>query len=195
MPRCDWAEESSSPILKAYHDFEWGVPVHDDRTHFEFLVLEGAQAGLSWLTVLKRREGYRALFAGFDPEQVARFGEEDVQRLVADKRIIRNRAKIVSTIENARMFLGVQEEFGSFDDYFWSFVDGKPIQNSWERMEDLPATTDLSTTISNDLRLRGFSFVGPTIVYAHMQAAGLVNDHLVSCFRHREVAKMSNPTV
>jgi DNA-3-methyladenine glycosylase I len=170
-----------------YHDEEWGVPVHDDRKLFEFLILEGAQAGLSWITILKRREGYRRAFDGFDPEKVAVYGESDVARLLADEGIIRNRAKVKSAIQNAQAFLRVQEEFGSFDRYMWSFVDGLPVVNRFESLDEIPATTELSDAISKDLRGRGFSFVGSTIVYAHMQATGMVNDHLVSCFRHSQV--------
>jgi len=183
--RCDWATGSGE--MQAYHDTEWGVPVHDDRTHFEFLVLEGAQAGLSWATVLKRREGYRKAFAGFDPQKVARFTPGRVEKLLADPRIIRNRAKVTATVANARAFLGVQEEAGSFDAYIWGFVDGQPKVNRWRRIEQLPATSAESEALSKDLRRRGFRFVGPTIVYAHLQAAGLVNDHLVGCFRHAEL--------
>lgn len=183
--RCPWCGDD--PIYVAYHDTEWGVPVHDERLHFEFVILEGAQAGLSWLTILKRREGYRRAFAGFDPEKVARFGEAEVQRLKGDSGIIRNERKIRATIGNARAFLAVQEEFGSFDDYIWRFVDGAPIVNEFSEMSEVPAETELSRTISKDLKQRGFSFVGPTIVYAHMQATGLVNDHLTSCFRHHEL--------
>jgi DNA-3-methyladenine glycosylase I len=167
------------------------VPVFEDRKLFEFLVLEGAQAGLSWLTILRRREGYRAAFDGFDVERVARYGEQEIARLLADPRIIRNRAKVRSAVKNARAFLAVQEEFGSFAAYIWRFVDGAPIQNRWERIEEIPAETPLSRAMSKDLRQRGFSFVGPTICYAHMQATGMVNDHLVSCFRHAEVAALS----
>lgn len=171
-----------------YHDTEWGVPVHEERRHFEFVLLEGAQAGLSWITILKRREGYRRAFAGFDPETVARFGEEEVQRLKTDVGIIRNERKIRAAVGNARAFLAVQEEFGSFDSYIWRFVDGAPIVNEFNEMSEVPAETELSRTISKDLKGRGFSFVGPTIVYAHMQATGLVNDHLISCFRYKELA-------
>jgi DNA-3-methyladenine glycosylase I len=187
--RCGWC--GSDPLYVAYHDLEWGVPVRDDRTLFEFLVLEGAQAGLSWSTVLKKREGYRRLYDGFDPVRVARYDDARVARLLADPAIIRNRAKVASSVANARAFLEVQAERGSFADYIWSFVDGVPIQNAWTSLDQLPAATPLAETISKDLRQRGFTFVGPTIVYAHMQATGMVNDHLVSCFRHREVAAMA----
>jgi DNA-3-methyladenine glycosylase I len=182
--RCGWA---TGPWLVPYHDLEWGVPVHDDHRHFEFLILEGAQAGLSWLTVLKRREGYRKAFAGFDPAVVARFTPRRVERLLTDVSIIRNRAKVESAVGNARAFLDVQEERGSFDDYLWGFTDGAPVINRWRRIGQVPATTPLSEAVSADLRRRGFRFVGPTVVYAHLQAAGLVNDHLTTCFRHAEV--------
>lgn len=184
--RCDWATGSAQ--MQAYHDTEWGVPVHDDRTHFEFLVLEGAQAGLSWATVLRRRDGYRRAFSDFDPAKVARFGPAKVDRLLTDPGIIRNRAKVEATVRNARAFLAVQEDRGSFDAYLWDFVGGRPKVNRWRRMEQLPATSAESEALSKDLRRRGFGFVGPTIVYAHLQATGLVNDHLVGCFRHAEVA-------
>jgi DNA-3-methyladenine glycosylase I len=167
-----------------YHDEEWGVPVHDERKHFEFLILEGAQAGLSWTTILRKREGYRTAYRGFDPEAVARFSEKSVTRLLSDPRIVRNRAKIESSIRNARAFLGVQKEFGSFDRYLWGFVDGKPVVNRWTELSQIPASTPLSDRVSKDLKQRGFSFVGTTIVYAHLQAVGVVNDHLLGCFRH-----------
>ncbi len=183
--RCPWA--TSDPLYVPYHDEEWGVPLHDDRRLFEMLVLEGAQAGLSWLTILRRREGYRRAFDRFDPQQVARYGPPDVERLLADSGIIRNRLKVDSAIANARAFLAVQEAFGSFDSYVWRFVDGRPIQNAWTKLEEVPAQTPISNAMSKDLRKRGFTFVGPTICYAHMQATGMVNDHLVGCFRHREV--------
>jgi DNA-3-methyladenine glycosylase I len=171
----------------AYHDTEWGVPVHDDRVHFEFLVLEGAQAGLSWSTILKRRAGYRKAFAGFDAAKVARFTPAKVDKLLTDTGIIRNRAKVESAVRNARGFLAVQKEFGSFDDYIWRFVGGRPIVNKWRRLAQLPPTSAESEALSKDLKQRGFGFVGPTVCYAHLQAAGLVNDHIVSCFRHREL--------
>ncbi|MDE0003040.1 MAG: DNA-3-methyladenine glycosylase I [Rhodospirillaceae bacterium] len=182
-------------MLRRYHDTEWGVPVYDDGKQFEFLVLEGAQAGLSWLTVLRKREAYRSAFAGFDPVEVARFGEKKIEALVGNPGIIRNRLKIASTVTNARAFLEIQEEFGSFNAYIWGFVDGEPIRNRWKQMSDLPATSAQSDTLSKDLKSRGFKFVGSTIVYAHMQAAGLVNDHLVSCFRYRECEAMSRQGV
>jgi DNA-3-methyladenine glycosylase I len=184
--RCGWCGDD--PLYVAYHDLEWGVPVRDDRTLFEFLVLEGAQAGLSWSTILKKREGYRRLYDGFDPERVARYDDAKVAELLADPAIVRNRAKVAASITNARAFLRVQAEHGSFAAYIWRFVDGVPIQNAWTTLAELPAVTPLAATISKDLKQRGFKFVGPTIVYAHVQATGMVNDHLVSCFRHREVA-------
>lgn len=184
--RCPWC--GTDPLYQGYHDTEWGVPLHDETTLFEFLVLEGAQAGLSWLTILRKREGYRRAFHGFDAERVARYGEKDKARLLADPGIVRNRLKIAGAIENARATLRVREAFGGLDAYFWRFVDGQPIQNAWKELSRVPATTPLSDTISKDLRQRGFKFVGSTIVYAHMQATGMVNDHLVACFRHRELA-------
>ena len=183
--RCDWA--GTDPEMVAYHDTEWGVPVHDDDTHFEFLVLEGAQAGLSWSTILKRRSGYRKAFAGFDPVKVARFTPAKVEKLLTDTGIIRNRAKVQSTVRNAGLFLDVQKEFGSFDAYIWGFVGGRPVVNRWRRMAQLPPTSPESEALSKDLRRRGFSFVGPTVCYAHLQAAGLINDHLVGCFRYDEI--------
>ncbi len=183
--RCAWAE--SHPLLQSYHDKEWGVPTSDDRKLFEFLVLESAQAGLSWLTILKRREGYRKAFADFDARKVAEFSSADVERLMQDAGIIRNRMKIEAAITNARHFLEVQQEFGSFAQYFWQFVKGKPIQNRFRQDQSLPATTALSDRISRDLKQRGFRFMGSTIVYAHMQAMGLVNDHVMGCFRHGEL--------
>jgi len=183
--RCGWC--GSDPLYVKYHDGEWGIPVHDDPTLFEFLLLEGAQAGLSWLTILKRREGYRKAFAAFDPVKVARFDKRKVTRLLRDEGIIRNRLKIASAINNARAFLRVQQEFGSFDDYQWRFVDGRPRRNRWKSMKEVPATTPESDAFSRDLKQRGFSFVGSTICYAHMQAVGMVNDHVTSCFRYRQV--------
>ncbi|HEY6474426.1 MAG TPA: DNA-3-methyladenine glycosylase I [Acidimicrobiales bacterium] len=183
--RCDWA--GTDPEMVAYHDTEWGVPVHDDGTHFEFLVLEGAQAGLSWSTILKRRSGYRKAFAGFDPVKVARFTPAKVEKLLTDTGIIRNRAKVQSTVRNAGLFLDVQKEFGSFDAYIWGFVGGRPVVNRWRRTAQLPPTSPESEALSKDLRRRGFSFVGPTVCYAHLQAAGLINDHLVGCFRYDEI--------
>jgi DNA-3-methyladenine glycosylase I len=173
--------------MVAYHDVEWGAPVHDDRTLFEFLTLEGAQAGLSWATILRKRARYREVFDRFDPAVVAAYGEDDTARLLADPGIVRNRLKISSTIGNARAFLAVQEEFGTFDAYIWCFVDGTPIRNAWPRMGGLPARTEVSDAMSKDLKRRGFSFVGTTICYAFMQAVGMVNDHAVECFRYEEI--------
>jgi DNA-3-methyladenine glycosylase I len=186
--RCPWC--GKDPLYVAYHDHEWGVPVREDRTLFEFLVLEGAQAGLAWITILRKRQGYRVAFDGFDPERVARYGERKIASLLADPGIVRNRQKVTAAVANARAFLEVQEEFGSFADYIWKFVDGRPIQNSWRRLDQIPASTPLAVAVSKDLKERGFRFVGPTIVYAHMQATGMVNDHLVSCYRYLEVAEM-----
>lgn len=186
-PRCAWP--ASDPLMRRYHDEEWGVPVHDDRKHFEFLILEGAQAGLSWRTVLHKREGYRKAFANFDPRRVARFDARKVKTLIKNAGIIRNRLKIESAISNARAFLEIQKEFGSFDRYVWRFVGGRPIVNCWKTMRELPASTAESDALSADLKKRGFRFVGSTIIYAHMQATGMVNDHTVSCYRHRELAR------
>lgn len=187
--RCPWS--GTEDIYVHYHDEEWGVPVHDDRRLFEFVLLEGAQAGLSWLTILKRREGYRKAFAGFDPAKVARFDAKKQAALLLDAGIIRNRAKVESAVKNARAFLKLQEEFGSFAAYQWRFVDGAPVQNAWKEQKQVPATSPASDAMSKDMKKRGFSFVGSTILYAHMQAVGMVNDHLVSCFRHREVARLA----
>jgi len=184
--RCPWVD-LSKPDYVEYHDQEWGVPVHDDNVLFEFLTLEAAQAGLSWYTVLRKREAYRHAFAGFDPEQVARFGKRQVEALVKDAGIIRNRAKIVAAVNNAARFLDVQEKFGSFDSYIWRFVDGKPILHDLRKLKDYPATSAESDAISKDLKQRGFKFVGSTICYAHMQATGMINDHVVGCFRRREI--------
>ena len=185
--RCGWA--GNDPLYIAYHDEEWGVPVHDDQRLFEFLVLEGAQAGLSWITILRKRAAYRTAFAGFDPARVARFDARKVARLLKDPAIVRNRAKVASAVGNARAFLKVQKEFGSFDAYIWRFVDGRPKCNVWRTLKQVPAETDESRAMSRDLRGRGFNFVGPTICYSHMQATGMVNDHIVDCFRHREVGR------
>jgi len=185
MIRCDWA--GADPLMMAYHDEEWGVPAHDDRTLFEFLTLEGAQAGLSWMTILRKREGYRRAFAGFDPSTVAGFGDGDVERLLVDTSIVRNRAKIISTIENARALLAVQSQSGSFAVHLWSFVEGKPLQSARQTLSDLPSETPVARALSKDLRGRGFRFVGPTIIYALMQACGLVNDHQTQCFRWRQL--------
>jgi DNA-3-methyladenine glycosylase I len=187
MPRCPWA--IAEPNI-TYHDREWGVPVHDDRLLFEFLILEGAQAGLSWTTILKKRENYRKAFNGFRPEKISRYGPRDMKRLLADAGIVRNRLKIAAAIENAKAFLAVRKEFGTFDAYLWSFVDGKPIQNRRRRMADVPARTAESDAMSRDLQRRGFKFVGSTICYALMQATGMVNDHLVTCPRHAEVSRL-----
>jgi DNA-3-methyladenine glycosylase I len=185
LTRCPWALGVSEMYLR-YHDQEWGLPVRDDRTQFEFLILEGAQAGLSWSTILHKREGYRRAFAGFDPERVARFNRRSLDRLMADPGIVRNRLKIESAVGNARAFLKVSESHGSFSRYLWDFVDGEPVTNHWRRQRDVPATTPLSDEISRDLKRRGFRFVGSTIVYSHLQATGLVNDHVASCFRHSQ---------
>jgi DNA-3-methyladenine glycosylase I len=185
--RCGWA--STDPTLERYHDEEWGVPNHDDARHFELLILEGAQAGLSWLTVLRKREAYRRVYRRFDPVRVARFGKRDVERLLADPGIVRNRAKVESSINNARRFLAVQEEFGTFDAYLWKWTNGKPVVNRWRTISEVPPTSELSDLISKDLKGRGFSFVGSTIIYSHLQAVGVVNDHLVSCFRWGRLAK------
>lgn len=181
--RCGWCGED--PLYVEYHDTEWGVPVYDDGKLFEFLILEGAQAGLSWITVLRKREGYRKQFADFDPQRVARFSDRQLEKRLADPGIIRNRLKVFGARTNARAFLAVQEAFGSFSDYIWGFVDGEPIQNTWKSLSEVPATTALSDTISKDMKRRGFTFVGSTIIYAHMQATGMVNDHTIDCFRHR----------
>jgi len=183
--RCPWA--GTDPLSIRYHDDEWGVPLHDDRRLFEFLVLEGAQAGLSWITILRKRPAYRAAFARFDPRAVAAFDRRDVRRLLADAGIVRNRAKIDAAIDNAKTLLAVRDEHGSFDRFIWSFTDGRPVVNRWRRQGDVPAETDVSRAMSKALRLRGFRFVGPTICYAFMQAVGMVNDHLVTCHRHRQL--------
>jgi DNA-3-methyladenine glycosylase I len=183
--RCEWS--GTDPLYVAYHDKEWGVPVHDDRTLFEFLVLEGAQAGLSWSTILKRREGYRKAFDNFDARKISRYSGDDISRLLADPGIVRNRLKIHAAVTNAVAFLRVRDEFGSFDSYLWRFVDGRPLQNAWERIGEIPARSTESDALSRDLKKRGFTFVGSTICYAFMQAVGMVNDHVVGCFRHEEV--------
>ncbi len=186
--RCDWAQ--GDPLLSEYHDREWGVPIHDDAKWYEKLLLDGAQAGLSWLTILRKREAYREAFCDFDPQQVARFTQRDIARLLKNPGIVRNRAKVASAAQNARAFLEVQAECGSFDAYIWKEVGGAPLHNRHRSMKDLPASTPLSIALSKDLKRRGFNFVGPTIVYACMQAAGIINDHLVSCFRHDEVRRL-----
>jgi len=188
LERCGWAP-LSKPLLAVYHDQEWGVPLHDDRRHFEFLVLDGAQAGLSWEIILKKREGYRRAFANFDPARVARFDARKVRSLLGDPGIVRNRLKVESAISNARAFLEVQKAFGGFDRYAWGFVDGQTRQNAWKTMDQIPAHTAQSDAMSKDLRRRGFRFVGSTICYAYMQAAGMVNDHVVGCFRYRELQR------
>ena len=186
MNRCGWAKND---LAIRYHDEEWGVPVHDDRRWFEFLILEGAQAGLSWDTILRKRERYREVFEGFDPDAVAQFDDSRIESLLADPGIVRNRLKVTSAIKNARSFKKVQDEFGSFDAYIWRFVEGRPIQNAWTRLNEIPARSLLSDAISKDLKKRGFKFVGTTICYAMMQATGLVNDHLIGCFRRGKVGK------
>lgn len=186
--RCEWCGEH--PLYITYHDEVWGVPVHDDRMLFEMLLLEGAQAGLSWLTILKKQQNYRQAFDAFDPEIIARYSAKDIQRLLGDVGIVRNRLKIESAIKNARGTLELQEEFGSLDAYLWRFVDGVPRQNTWKSMAELPAKTELSDTLSKDLKKRGFNFVGSTICYAFMQAVGMVNDHVIDCFRHDPIKKL-----
>lgn len=185
MTRCEWANRSEAE--QSYHDNEWGVAIHDDRTLFEFLVLEGAQAGLSWSTVLRKREGYRKAFDNFDARKISQYSENDVSRLLVNSEIIRNKLKIKATITNATALLHVREQCGSFDNYIWQFVNGKPIQNSWERLTDIPSSTPESEAMSKDLQKRGFTFVGATICYAFMQAVGMVNDHVVACFRYEEL--------
>jgi len=189
IDRCTWAG-SDNPLMLEYHDREWGVPVHDDRKHFEFLVLEAAQAGLSWSIVLKKREGYRRAFSQFDPRKVARYTQNRIHKLTEDPSIIRNRLKIEAAVRNARAFLVIQDEFVSFDAYCWRFVEGRPRLNRWKATREIPATSRESDAFSKDLKRRGFSFVGSTIIYAHMQAVGMVNDHLVGCFRYRETQRL-----
>lgn len=186
LHRCAWC--GNDPLYVAYHDEEWGVPLHDERALFEFLILEGAQAGLSWRTILGKREGYRRAFDGFDAERIARYGEADAARLLADPGIVRNRLKIAAAIGNARATLKIREAFGGLDAYFWRFVDGRPIINTWREMSQVPARSAVSDAMSKDMKRRGFKFVGSTICYAHMQATGMVNDHTVDCFRHAELA-------
>lgn len=188
--RCPWCVNTFDQYVR-YHDEEWGVPVHDDRIQFEFLTLESAQAGLSWSTILKKREGYQKAFANFNVEKVARFDENKIQKLLKNKEIVRNERKIRAAIHNAQQFIAIQETHGSFSEYIWSFVDGEPIQNSWQRQSQVPATTPLSDKFSLDLKKRDFKFVGSTTMYAHLQATGLVNDHIVSCFRHAEVKELN----
>ena len=186
MKRCAWV--STDPLYADYHDTEWGVPVHDDQRLFEFLILEGAQAGLLWITILRKRDNYRVAFDQFDAEKVARYSAKKIERLLQDPGIVRNRLKVAAAVTNAQAFLKVQEEFGSFDRYLWQFVSGAPLQNRWEMHKQIPATTPESDAMSKDLKKRGFKFVGSTICYAHMQACGMVNDHTVDCFRHRELS-------
>ena len=190
--RCAWC--GSDPLYRAYHDDEWGVPVHDDRRLFEFLVLEGAQAGLSWLTILKKRENYRKAFHAFDCERIARYTDADVARLLADAGIVRNRLKIASAIQNARSVLAIQEAYGSLAAYLWRYVDGVPRQNAWGSMAEIPARTELSDAMSRDLKKRGLKFVGSTICYAFMQAVGMVNDHTTDCYRHQEIRALAQPS-
>jgi DNA-3-methyladenine glycosylase I len=184
LNRCSWCGDD--PLYQQYHDNEWGVPCRDDKKLFEFVLLEGAQAGLSWITILRKREAYRSAFADFDVQKVAAFDERDVERLMSDAGIVRNRLKINSAISNARLFIDIQKEFGSFSDYFWGYVDNQPIVNRWATQGDIPATTELSDLIAKDMKKRGFKFFGTTICYAHMQAMGLVNDHSLDCFRYSE---------
>jgi DNA-3-methyladenine glycosylase I len=190
VTRCEWAEGVSLDYIE-YHDREWGVPVFDDRVQFEFLILEGAQAGLSWSTILNKREGYREAFAGFDVQKVARFTDKRIEKLLQNPAIVRNRLKVASAVSNAKAFIAVQKEFGSFSDYIWGFVDGKAVQNRFKKDSEVPATSPESDALSKDLKKRGFRFVGSTIMYAHMQATGLVNDHVVSCFRHKPCAALA----
>ena len=185
LHRCPWP--GADPLYQAYHDKEWGVPVRTDKKLFEFLILEGVQAGLSWITILRKREAYRKAYANFDWNKVALYDEKKLEELLQNPGIIRNRLKIKASVTNAKAFNKVREEFGTFNNYIWSFVDGKPIQNKWSAMKEVPAVTELAERISKDLNTRGFTFVGPTIIYAHMQATGMVNDHITSCFRHKEV--------
>lgn len=182
MKRCDWC--GNDPLYVKYHDEEWGVPVHDDKIHFEFLVLESAQAGLSWITVLKKRENYRKAYDGFDPIKVAEYDEQKVEDLLSNPGIIRNRKKIEASINNAKCFLEIQKEYGSFDKYIWGFVDNKPLKNSWQDISEVPATSELSDIVSKDLKKRGFKFLGSTTIYAHLQATGLIDDHLVDCIKY-----------
>ncbi len=189
MKRCEWANKND--LEMSYHDREWGVPLHDDRSLFEFLVLEGAQAGLSWDTILRKREGYRKAFDHFNVNRISQYSKSDVSRLLANPEIIRNKLKVNAIITNARSFLRVQREFGSFDRYLWQFVNGKPIQNSWKRMTEIPSSSHESEAMSKDLKKRGFKFVGTTICYAFMQAVGMVNDHVVGCFRYNELKSRS----
>ena len=188
MPRCPWAGDD--PLYQDYHDREWGVPLHDERRHFEMLILEGFQAGLSWLTILKKRENFRAAFDNFDPAKVATYGPDKIEALMNEAGIVRNRRKIEAAKANAKAFLAIQKEFGSFDNYIWSFVEHKPVQHAYKKLSDVPASDETSKAISKDLKRRGMNFVGPTIIYAHMQAIGMVNDHLTSCPRHAALQAM-----
>jgi len=188
--RCPWCLGFDQYV--EYHDLEWGVPVHDDRVHFEFLILEGAQAGLSWSMILKKRDGYRKAFAQFDPEKVSRFSNAKIEKLLQNPGIVRNRLKVNAAVNNAKRFLEVQKEFGAFDNYIWAFVNHKPKVNKWKSMKQLPATSKESDALSKDLKLRGFKFVGSTVIYAHMQACGLINDHMLSCFRYNEIKRMKD---
>lgn len=189
MERCPWP--GNDDLYIRYHDDEWGVPVHDDRKHFEFLVLESAQAGLSWLTILRRRENYRTAYENFDPEIVAAFDDKKIEELMLDSGIIRNRRKIESSVNNAKAFLRIEKEFQSFDNYIWGFVGGKPVINKWKNISEIPSKTALSDAVSSDLKKRGFKFLGSTIMYAHMQATGIINDHIISCFRYEEINSVS----
>jgi DNA-3-methyladenine glycosylase I len=186
MTRCSWCGDD--PLYVRYHDEEWGTPVHNERTHFEFLLLETQQAGLSWRTILGKREAYRSAFANFDPERVARYSEKDIEHLLLDPGLIRNRRKLEAAVTNARTFLAIQDQHGSFDDWIWHFTGGRPITNHWQTLSEIPARTELSDLISSEMRRAGFSFVGSVTIYAHLQAIGIVNDHLVSCFRHGQIA-------
>ena len=187
MKRCEWC--TGSELYMEYHDTEWGVPVFDDRKHFEFLVLESAQAGLSWITILKKRENYRKAYDNFDPKKVARYTEAKKAKLMADAGIVRNRLKIEASISNAQKFLEIQKEYGSFSNYIWSFTNGKPVTGKWKKIEEIPARTELSDSVSSDLKKRGFKFLGSVIMYSHLQATGIINDHLTGCFRYKELKK------
>ena len=187
MKRCPWCENNE--LYVKYHDEEWGVPVHDDKKHFEFLILEGVQAGLSWLTILRKRENYRKVYDDFDPAKIAKYDDEKIVRLMNNSGIIRNQRKIEASVNNAQRFIEIQEEFGSFDRYIWSFVNYKPVVNSWKHISEIPSKTELTDRISRNLKKRGFKFVGSTIIYAHLQAIGIINDHIVSCFRYNELIK------
>jgi DNA-3-methyladenine glycosylase I len=187
MNRCPWC--GTDELYVKYHDEEWGVPVHEDRKHFEFLVLESAQAGLSWITILRKRENYRAAFDNFDPVKVSQYDEQKINELLQNPGIIRNRKKVEAAVNNAKQFLKIQQEFGSFDNYIWSFVDNKPVVNHWQSISEVPATSELSDKVSKDLKSRGFKFLGTIVIYSHLQAIGVINDHLADCFRHKEVAE------